>query len=263
MDNYYVTPDGTIAKLPQRSLFDRLTSGLYDASVEYRKPGGGQEARIGRNQSLTSALNRYGEQKRSFGQEDSVLNRTQAFTAEQDRIKRDENWALADFAAGQQAERDRLKREQDAAQFAATQGLAAQAENRLQLGQNLRGWDTAKQFMFEQPKIASEIEWNKARAGAESAQQKLYEARAAAEGQKITPEELALLSAINPKLTSAIIANPGLTNSTMNALGTILRAREGTSGQLDPALLQQLLGGESALPTTQPRGTNAATRVKL
>lgn len=255
MDNYYVTPDGQIAKLPQRSFLDRLTSGLYDASVEYRKPGGGQEARLARTQPLTSALNQYGAQKREFDQQGGILERRQGFESEQSALDR----AMREKLANEARELEKAKLAQDAAQFNAT-------DSRLTLGQNLKGWDTARQFMMERPQIESQIEWNKARADAERAQMALYNAQAAAMDQKVAPELLSLLSAVNPKLTSAIQQNPGLTNVSVNALGKILGAREGTSGQVSPELIAQLLGGGApavSTPRPQLRGTNAPAFIDL
>lgn len=100
MDQFYVTPDGQIAQLPRRSFLDRLTSGLYDASVEFRRPGGGQEARLARTQPLTSALNQYGQQKRSFDQQANILGRTQEFSAGQNAL--DRAFRTSERLAGQQ-----------------------------------------------------------------------------------------------------------------------------------------------------------------
>lgn len=260
MDNYYVTPDGQLAQLPRRSVLDRLTSGIYDASVEWRKPGGAQEARLGRTQPLTSALNQYGSQKRDFDQQNALLGKRQEFDAGQsilDRAAR-EKLAADELVARQRLADQRLA--QDERQFQATEG-------RLNLGQNLKGWDTARQFMIEQPRIQAEIEWNKARASSEAAQQELYKARALdveTGNRPTTAAELALLSAVanNPQITSAIQTNPSLTNMPVSTLGTILRARPGMSGT-DPELIKRWFGPDAGTSSPAPSGTNAPPVIDL
>lgn len=239
MDQYYVTPDGQIAALPRRSFFDRLTSGLYDASVEYRRPGGGQEARLARTQPLTSALNQFGSQKRTFDQENSVLGRRQEFDAGQNELARAVQKAIAD-----------ADRKQRADEFAKKHELDTRAEDRLTLDRNLKGWDTAKQFMMEQPKINAEIEAAQARAAASRAEAGWYGARetsALQEQQPATPELLALIAAVanNPQVTEAIKANPGLTNQPVSVFDMVSRYRPGNSGNLglDPAIAERLFGG--------------------
>lgn len=123
MDQFYVTADGQIAQLPRRSFLDRLTSGLYDASVEYRKPGGGQEARLARTQPLTSALNQYGQQRREFDQQNSVLDRRQGFEAGQSTLDRELRTKLAADELAQQKALAEARLAQDKTQFQATHGL--------------------------------------------------------------------------------------------------------------------------------------------
>lgn len=260
MDQFYVTADGQIAQLPRRSFLDRLTSGLYDASVEYRKPGGGQEARLARTQPLTSALNQYGQQRREFDQQGSMLDKRQGFEAGQSTLDRDLRTKLAADELAQQKALAEARLAQDRTQFQATHGLAQDAENRMMLGQNLKGWDTARQMMIDLPKVQAEIEWNKARAANDRAQQKLYEAETSALSQTTSPEALALLGAINPSLAPVIAANPGMTNMPVSTLGKVLSAREGKSGRLDPEMFRLLTGQE--MPSA-PVSTNTVQRIKL
>lgn len=261
MDQFYVTADGQIAQLPRRSFLDRLTSGLYDASVEYRKPGGGQEARLARTQPLTSALNQYGQQRREFDQQNSVLDRRQGFEAGQSTLDRDLRTKLAADELAQQKALAAARLAQDQTQFQATHGLAQDAENRLALGQNLKGWDTARQMMIDLPKVQAEIERLKAVAANDRAQEGLYKAQTSALSQTVSPEALALMGAVNPKLAPVIAANPGMTNMPVSTLGKALAAREGTSGRMDPETLRMLLGGQE--PLSAPVSTNTVQRIKL
>lgn len=264
MDQFYVTPDGQIAQLPRRSFLDRLTSGLYDASVEFRRPGGGQEARLARTQPLTSALNQYGQQRREFDQQGGILERRQGFESEQSALDRAMRTKLAADELAQQRALTQARLAQDQSQFQATHGLAREAESRMQLGQNLKGWDTARQMMIEYPQVQAQIELNKARAANDLAQQKLYEAQTSALSQTVSPEALALMGALNPKLTPAIAANPGLTNMPVATLGKVLAAREGTSGQMNPLLTEMLLGGQRSGPQLRSmQGTNAPAVIDL
>lgn len=252
MDNYYVTPDGQIAQLPKRSFFDRLTSGLYDATVEYRKPGGGQEARLARTQPLTSALNQYGQQKRSFDQEANMLGKTQEFSAGQNTLDRDNRWALADFEAGRRAEADRLRREQDAQQFQAVQGL-----NEAKRFDDI--YNTNRKFIAEQELLPlqrqltqSQIDENTAQA---EAAKKLAEYRAmtsALERGELTPEVWAVAQALNPAL--ATIPMPRMTYS---QFGDVSRVRPGSSGTAVPDWLNPNNQPGARVPI-QLRGTNAA-----
>lgn len=190
-----------------------------------------------------------------------MLGKQQEFAAGQNTLNRDNQWAMADFEAGRAMERARLEREARAKEFEATHGLAQRVEDRMTLDRNMKGWDTAKTFMMEMPKNQAEIERLKAVAANEAAQQKLYEAQTSALSQTVSPEALALMGALNPKLAPVIAANPGMTNIPVSTLGKVLAAREGTSGQMNPEILKLLLGDQ--VGAGAPVSTNTVQRIKL
>lgn len=255
MDQFYVTPDGQIAQLPRRSFLDRLTSGLYDASVEFRRPGGGQEARLARTQPLTSALNQYGQQQRGFTQEEKMLGKQQEFTAGQNTLNRDNQWAISDFEAGRAMERARLEREARAKEFEAVQGLR-EMERFDKIYEGNRKFATEMEMLPLQRQLTqSQIAENAAQAQAAEELAKYRLATSALEGQTVSPQAMAIAAALNKELAPFTNAPVGLT---YGQLGTISRLRPGTSG----AMPFDLFGGGGQINTT-PSGTNALPVLNL
>jgi hypothetical protein len=264
MDNYYVGPDGQIMQLPKRSFLDRLTSGLYDASVEWRKPGGAQESRLNRTQPLTSALNQYGAQQRTFGQEDAMLDRRQGFESDQARLEREAREKLQNDELDARRALQEQKLAQDAAQFNATHGLAARAEDRLTLGQNMRGWDTARQTMIDMPRADAQVQADLARAKAEEAHARLLEAQitsALRDQGMVTPGMAQAVSLIRPELFKDPGAINTLTNLTQGQLMDLNIRPAGTSGTgMSPEVIQRLLG--NPVPMPGGGGTNRVGKLK-
>lgn len=266
MDQYYVTPDGQIAALPRRSFFDRLTSGLYDASVEWRRPGGGQEARLARTQPLTSALNQFGSQKRDFDQQNALLGRRHEFEAGQNTLQRDNAWSIADFEAGRRMEAERLKREQATAQFEATHGLAKKA-------QDLREMERYDKIYNENRQIANELETSPLKLELLRAQiaEKIADAEAARElaayrnstsaiaRQDVSPDAWRVYAAANPNFQQFTTNAPaGITHGMVKTAGDLRPGSAGNLG-LNTDILQAL--GVAPQISTAPGMTNRVGRV--
>lgn len=251
MDQFYVTPDGQIAQLPKRSFMDRLTSGLYDASVEWRKPGGAQESRLARNQPLTSALNQYGAQKRGFDQEGAILDKRLGFDAGQSEIERNLKAKLAaDELAARKAEAD-ARLGQGERHFNATHGLAVRQADDAQIDRNMRDWNTAKTFMVEMPRVQSQIKMDEARAAEALALAEYNKARvtsALRDAQRISPNTAQIIKTLRPEFKDVPVeVFMDMTYDDIKALGI---RPPGTSGTMASPWGVGGIGSSSALPAS-------------